>query len=264
MIKLLTSLTQKKIIVPFYHTVAEEPLPHVKNLYQMKTIKEFLIDVDFFLKHFEPIDVETLHNFHINKTVSKKPVFHLTFDDGMKEMYEIVAPILLKKGIPATFFINSVFVDNKALFYRHRESLEIEGIQVDDFLKKEKPYLTTKQIKELSKKGFTIGAHSIDHPYYYKIPLDEQLRQTRESLDFVSSIIDQKLKLFAFPFTDFNVSKQFFKEIKPDVDLCFGTAGLKKEVIPFNIQRICAEKGTINRVLKKEFLKYLGRFFLPR
>ncbi|MDR0206904.1 MAG: polysaccharide deacetylase family protein [Bacteroidales bacterium] len=284
MIRLLTSLTKKKIIVPFYHTVAEQQLPHIRHLYRMKTVKEFLKDLEFLLKHFEPIDVETLYQMHIHKTVPKKPVFHLTFDDGMKEMHEIVSPILLKKGIPATFFINSGFTDNKALFYRHRESLERDFTipttcgshpfnklmgnyapfeeKVIGFLHKEKPYLTTKQIKTLSQQGFSIGAHSVDHPYYNTIPLDEQLRQTRESLVFISSMVTQKLRLFAFPFTDYKVSKQFFEEIEPDVDLCFGTAGLKNDEIPFNIQRIAGEKRTyetLKKILGKEYLKHIVR-----
>jgi len=260
MIKILTFLTQKKIIVPFYHTVAEQPLPHIKHLYRMKTVEEFQKDLDFLLRYFKPIDVETLYHLHTHKIVPKKSVFHLTFDDGMKEIYEIVAPILLDKGIPATFFINSGFADNKTLFYRHRESLEMDDIQADEFLEKKKPYLTTEQIQTLSKQGFSIGAHSIDHPYYYTIPHVEQLRQTRESLDFVSSIINQKLRLFAFPFTDYNVSKQFFEEIAPNVDLCFGTAGLKNDEIPFNIQRIAGEKNKMvfmEAITKKEYLKFM-------
>jgi len=267
LINLQQIITRKKIIVPFYHTVAEQPLPHIKHLYRMKTVEEFQKDLDFLLKYFEPIDIETLYHLHIHKTVPKKPVFHLTFDDGMKEMYDIVAPILIKKGVPATFFVNSAFVDNKVLFYRHKESLECENISIDEFLEKEKPYLTTEQIKDLSKQGFSIGAHSIDHPYYYQIPFDEQLRQTRESLDFVSSILNQKLRLFAFPFTDYNVSKQFFNEIEPDVDLCFGTAGLKNDENPFNIQRIAGETRTFKSfevILLKAYLKYWVKFFLKK
>jgi peptidoglycan/xylan/chitin deacetylase (PgdA/CDA1 family) len=230
----------------------------------VKTVAEFQKDLDYLLKHFEPIDVETLYHFHINKITPEKPVFHLTFDDGLKEIYEIVAPILLKKGVPATFFINSGFVDNKTLFYRHQHSLQHE---VDDFLKIQKPYLTTAQIKELSALGFTIGAHSVDHPYYYEISFEEQLRQTRESLDFVASIVNQKLRLFAFPFTDFNVSREFFEEIKPNVDLCFGTAGLKNDEILCNLQRIGVERDkyeSLESVLKKEYLKYIIKFFFKK
>ena len=293
MINLLTSLTKQKILLLFYHTVAEQPLPHIKHLYRMKTVNKFQQDLDFLLQHFEPIDVETLYHFHINQIIPQKPVFHLTFDDGLKEMYEIVAPILLQKGVPATFFINSGFVDNKALFYRYHASLAIEKLKqknkltndlktailacsyenkktlfqyfsaqkVINFLNEETPYLTTKQIKSLSNQGFTIGAHSIDHPYFYEIPFAEQVRQTRDSLELVSSIVTQKLRLFAFPFTDYKVSKEFFEEIKSDVDVSFGTAGLKNDTIPFNLQRISV-KEKLQSVLKKEYLKYMVKLFL--
>ena len=181
-----------------------------------------------------------------------------------------MAPILVKKGVPATFFINSGFVDNKALFYRHCESLEIEfghdfsQQQILDFLNNEKPYLTTEQIQMLSNQGFTIGAHSIDHLYYCEIPVGEQLHQTRESLEFVSSIVNHKWRLFAFPFTDFNVSKTFFKQIEPWVDLSFGTAGLKDDKIPFHLQRIACEKDrliSVETILKRSYLKYIAKYF---
>ena len=299
LIRTLQKITKKKIVVPFYHTVAEQPLPHFKHLYRMKTVKEFQEDLDFLLKHFEPIDAEMLHHLHINKIAPKKPVFHLTFDDGLKEMYEIVAPILLEKGVPATFFVNSGFIDNKALFYRFHASLAIENLQkeekltgsikneilscsyedkeklfqyfsqqqVDDFLKKEPPFLTTAQIQALSKQGFTIGAHSIDHPYFYKTSFVEQVRQTLESLDFVASVVNQKLRLFAFPFTDFNVAKSFFEEIEPFVDLSFGTAGLKNDLIPYNLQRVGTEETkakSLRAVLEKEYVKYVVKFFLRK
>jgi peptidoglycan/xylan/chitin deacetylase (PgdA/CDA1 family) len=299
MIGLLQCITKKKVLLPFYHTVAEQQRPHIKHLYRMKTVTEFQKDLDFLLQHFEPIDAETLYHIHSSKTVPKNPVFHLTFDDGLKEIYETVAPILLEKGVPATFFINSGFVDNKALFYRYHASLAIENLkkegeltddlktkilacsyedkdtlfqyfpcqQVNDFLNKESPYLTVEQIRILSNQGFTIGAHSIDHPYYYKISFAEQLRQTRESLNFVSSVINQKLRLFAFPFTDDRVSKNFFEQIKPDVDLCFGTAGLKNDKISYNLQRIAGEKNNLEymeNILKKEYLRYIVKFFFKK
>lgn len=290
LIQTLQKITKQKIILPFYHTVSEIPLLHINNLYRMKTVSEFLKDLNFLLKNFEPVGIDTLYHLIIYNIAPPKPVFHLTFDDGLKEMYEVIAPVLLQKGVPATFFINSGFVDNKALFYRHHASLAINNLQkeektspklktdilscsyhnkeklfqyfsqqqVNDFLNKEKPYLTTEQIQALNKQGFTFGAHSIDHPYYCDISLAEQLRQTRESIDFVSFITNQKWRLFAFPFTDFNVSANFFEEVKPNIDLCFGTAGLKKSMIPFHLQRVAAERknyASLASILKKEYVK---------
>ena len=298
-ITVFQAITKQKIALPFYHAVAEQPLPHIQHLYRVKTVNEFLKDLDFLLKHFEPIDAETLHHFHSQNVTPKKPVFHLTFDDGLKEVYDIVAPILLQKGVPATFFVNSGFVDNKALFYRYHASLAVEELlqkgtltqwlkteilscsyknknnlfqyfskqQVTDFLKNETPYLTVEQIQTLNRQGFTIGAHSEDHPYYDELSLEEQLSQTLSSLEFVSSIVNQKLRLFAFPFTDFNISRQFFEELKPFVDLSFGTANLKNDEIPFNYQRIEGEKKTmvsLASIIKKEYLKYGVKYLLGK
>ena len=273
MVRTWQMITGKKILLPFYHAVAPCQLPHIRHLYRMKTTDEFECDLDFLLKTASPVDADTLYHYYVNGTVPEKPIFHLTFDDGLREMAEVVAPILLKKGIPATFFVNTGFVDNQALFYRYHASLAIEELQkegkltreqerdilscsylekdklfqyfprerVHVFLKQQKPYLSLSDILMLSRRGFTFGAHSIDHPYYYELPLNEQLRQTRESVRFIYHHVQQRLKLFAFPFTDFRVSKEFFKAIAVEVDLTFGTAGLKSDMVEFNVQRIPAE-----------------------
>ncbi len=47
----------------------------------------------------------------------------MTFDDGLREQYEFVAPILLKEGVSAVFFITTDFLDNRKLFYRMKISL---------------------------------------------------------------------------------------------------------------------------------------------
>jgi len=49
----------------------------------------------------------------------------LTFDDGLKEMKTVVAPILKKRNIPAVFFLTTDFIDNKDLFFRNKISLLI-------------------------------------------------------------------------------------------------------------------------------------------
>ena len=61
------------------------------------------------------------------KQLSQGKVF-LSFDDGLREVYTIIAPILKERGLPATFFITTDFIDNKKLFYRNKASLLIEAI----------------------------------------------------------------------------------------------------------------------------------------
>jgi len=274
-------------IAPFYHAVSDEPLPHIRHLYKVKTVSEFEEDLDFMLRYYEPISVDELITDEKGAVFYEdgRPLIHpsrpkmlLSFDDGLRSFYEVVAPILQKKGVPCICFINSGFVDNKALFYRYQESLNIEykgGVDVCSFLKEEQPYLTTPQIESLIKEGFCFGGHSINHPLYTTLSLEAQLEQTLDSCRAVSQIAGSVLSssypcYFSFPFTDTGVSLQFFQQISSTVSLSFGTAGLKLDLTPRHIQRIPMELGrpmdeknpSVAEILKGEYAYYIAKKFL--
>lgn len=93
----LVFLPVKKVILPVYHIVSDNYLLHIHNLYKSKTTKEFSRDLDFLLKHFDPIDLKQLIEItHENKQVTKN-YFHLSFDDGLRECYEVILPVLKEK-----------------------------------------------------------------------------------------------------------------------------------------------------------------------
>lgn len=117
------------LFLPFYHTVSNTELPHIQHLYPIKTAKQFEKDLDFLLQYFEPIAMDTLAKQIQQQKPFDRPSFHLTFDDGLSGCYHIIAPILKRKGIPASFFINSDFVDNQGLFYRYQVSLLLHHLK---------------------------------------------------------------------------------------------------------------------------------------
>ncbi|MBK9737295.1 MAG: polysaccharide deacetylase family protein [Saprospiraceae bacterium] len=125
----LISLSGRDIIFPFYHIVTDEIPIHAKHRYGIKSVKDFESDLEFLLKHFKALDLNDVLSLKRNKLSGKKPGFFLTFDDGLSEFYNVVAPILLRKGIPAACFINSAFVDNKQLFYRYKSSILIHHLK---------------------------------------------------------------------------------------------------------------------------------------
>jgi peptidoglycan/xylan/chitin deacetylase (PgdA/CDA1 family) len=248
-----------------------------------------------------------------NGNLLPKHAFLLTFDDGFREINDIVAPILQKKGIPATFFINTAFIDNKELCYQHKASILIEHIKrinsysfekkikeifkknnisfanisdcillikyqqkkvideiaklldidFNDYLIKNKPYLTTYQIKKLIKSGFTIGAHSIDHPLYYMLSLKDQIYQTIESIKEIRNKFGLGYGAFAFPHTDEKISKSFFLKINNTglVDVTFGTGGIKKDSLLFHYQRFSLEKPLIpaKKIIALQFARKIFR-----
>jgi peptidoglycan/xylan/chitin deacetylase (PgdA/CDA1 family) len=106
--------------------VSDDKAVHVCNLYPYKGIREFTEDLDYLLKYYVPIGLnDLLETIERNGEFARRS-FHLTFDDGFREVHDVVAPILLRKGIPATFFVNSAFIDNKALCFQHKGSILAE------------------------------------------------------------------------------------------------------------------------------------------
>lgn len=306
--------SNKKIIFPFYHAVNDITETHHLNLYKVKKIADFKKDIELLLKHYKPSSFEQIKKHLKTDSSPNKNQFVFSFDDGLREVYEIIAPILKQKGIPAVFFINSDFVGNKKLFFRSKyaiisnkisnnknaeklkeylkneklfdkdlphtlgskkqnienilnKSAEFLGISFSQYLKEKKPYMTTEEIKELQKQGFEIGAHSKSHLLYEHLTIEEKLTQTIDSLNFVQNKFNPKNKLFAFPFTDNAVEKGFFIKLYQTklVDFTFGTAGIKKDEIKNNIQRIPMDRfENAKQALNYNYLAYFLRTIIGK
>lgn len=116
-------------LFPFYHTVSPRLLPHISHLYRVLTPAEFEKDLDQMLKWFEPVSLGD----YLDRAGTKpgKRCMVLTFDDGLSGCHRYIAPLLRKKGIPASFFLNNRFIDNKSLFYRYKASLLVHQVKKD-------------------------------------------------------------------------------------------------------------------------------------
>jgi len=114
------------VLFPFGHIATDCAPPHVKHLYSVPTTAKFKSDLDFLCRQFRPIqlaELEELPRIRVSKVSAR--AFLLSFDDGMREVYDTIAPILRDKGIPAIFFLNSATIDNRRLMWRHKVSLLI-------------------------------------------------------------------------------------------------------------------------------------------
>lgn len=120
----------------------------------------------------------------------------------------------------------------------HLEQLaRIVGVDFGAYLAQHKPYLTRSHIREMIDAGFTMGAHSIDHPRYPELTEDQQFEQTVGSLRFIADEFGISYRFFAFPHGDDALSPAFFARIAPHVDLTFGMRGFVSDAVGFNIQR---------------------------
>jgi peptidoglycan/xylan/chitin deacetylase (PgdA/CDA1 family) len=303
-------------IIPYYHIVTDEDVPHVKHLYVFRNTKQFRADLDFFLANYTAVNLtDVIDHLKTGKILPPKS-FLLTFDDGFREMHDVVAPILKEKGIPATFFVATSFIDNLGMAHHNQVSVLIEHLvqhpdssllgEVENFLNQNsvhgkdlftrllairyqdkklvgdiaticgcdlagylssvRPYLTSEQIRSLLRQGFTIGAHSVDHPLYSELSLENQLFQTEESLRFLSERFQISYRAFAFPHTDRGVGREFFEtlHVSRQLDVSFGTDGMAKHFFPRNLERFTLEKTSLpaRRVLSKQYPKAIYRNLL--
>lgn len=117
--------------LPVYHCVSDENLLHLKNIIPYKNTRQFEQDLDFLSRHFQFVNWDEFKRFVTGSFQSKKKIALLTFDDGLREFYDVVMPILERKGIYAINFINPAFIDNTALMFRCKASLIVEKIKAD-------------------------------------------------------------------------------------------------------------------------------------
>ena len=289
-------------VIVYYHAVSEEPLPHVAPLYRHKTPGEFEADLDWLLGQLPPLGIDSL--LAVARGEPGRRGFFVTFDDGLREVAEVAASILRRKGVPAAVFLNPPFLDNAALFYRFKAALllgrlpgvsaaareeargllaqpspniatlsqalravsyrdrgildgvaAVFGVDFQAYLRQQRPYLTRQQAARLQREGWSLGAHSLDHPLYAEIPFQEQLRQTRESLLAVDEAFEPPHRLFAFPFTAHGVDEAFYTAARDSlkIEACFGTGGWFHEPARRLLQRVSLEgdKPTTGRFLRQ-------------
>jgi peptidoglycan/xylan/chitin deacetylase (PgdA/CDA1 family) len=110
-------------VVVYYHLVSDHEVPHVANLYRFRNVSQFTRDIDVLLRFFRPLALEDFLLCLEAKQAMASNSLLLTFDDGLKECYDVISPILKRKGVPATFFLCSAFVDNRDLAYDFKKSL---------------------------------------------------------------------------------------------------------------------------------------------
>lgn len=124
----LRNRIKRDLIIPCYHVVKRIDLPHIDHLYTTIDVKKFINDLDFYEQHFNFLNPTDLLNEKDSYKNLKGGVL-LTFDDGYKEIYEIIYPILKEKGIPAIFFITTDFVNNKTLAHFNKVSLILDALK---------------------------------------------------------------------------------------------------------------------------------------
>ena len=297
-------------IVLTYHSLSSlDAEPEInKNPYRTKSA--FTEDIVFIKNNFNVLSLKEF--LEINNKGGKFPERSLliTFDDGLAIQYDHMYPILKSHNIPATFFLNNAFIDNRDLHYERKiyiilrklnelqdnsverkiskavskdysdefnlknfiHKLEYNskntldtvadelGISFADYLNENKIYLTTQQIDIMLRNNMTIGGHSIDHPDFTELSLEDQVNQTLSCMNDLVSRFQLDYKAFAFPYNDRALDTALFERISDSIDVSFGSSGFARDEFKMHFQRGSIDNSTqgFKRAMAVLFSKYYG------
>ncbi len=154
-----------------------------------------------------------------SKKKIKGKYFHLSFDDGFRNIYKNAYPILLKYNIPAITFIPTRFIDvdwettSKYCIDIAKYKGVIETLKWDD-------------IREMSKNGYEFGSHTRSHTDLSKISDNSNILidEINGSKSDISNQLNIECDYFAWPFGEMKhineKSLQFIN--KAGFKACFG------------------------------------------
>ena len=150
-------------------------------------VETFRQHLDFFAEYFDVIQLSEL----TARLARGEAIGHslvITFDDGYRDNLVFAAPELLRRKLPATFFITTGFVGSRTVPWWDRGA----GIESE--------WMDWDQVRDLVGKGFEIGSHSATHPDFGKITSAEALIEVETAKAELRSRTGADPIAFAIPF----------------------------------------------------------------
>lgn len=152
----------------------------------------FRKQLDELSKYVEFVNFQDAVKLITDKSNVSKPMVAFSFDDGFEECYTYIAPILEEYKINASFFINPNFVEGDDTY--------IENFTQNIVKTPNKKPMRWEQIVDLHKRGFIIGAHTLDHYNINDDNIEELERQILDCKKIIEEKINDNCYYFAFPY----------------------------------------------------------------
>lgn len=151
------------------------------------TIRDFESFCAFFARYFEVIPFgEMVGRAEAGRDLSG--ALAITFDDGYRDNAITAAPILLRFGLPACFFIATDFIGTDRVPWWDQEL----GIRSE--------WMTWDDVRGLRDAGFEIGAHTRNHIDLGRVHGREAEVEIQGARDRLHDELGFRIDLFSYPY----------------------------------------------------------------
>ena len=123
----------------------------------------------------------------------------ITFDDGFKSAY-LASHIMDKYNVKGVFFVPTEFIDCENREQEKQFIINDLLLTEEDLTDQMKP-MSWENVKEMHRKGHSIGAHTLSHARVSTIKDDDKLKyELYNSKIILENILEHKICCFAYPF----------------------------------------------------------------
>lgn len=117
----------------------------------------------------------------------------ITFDDGFQSVIENALPELVKRRLPAIFFVTVDALGKRADWWPGTACYEVRD-----------PIVTAEQLRRLPAEGLTIGSHTLSHPRLTSLKDSDAIREIVLSRSTLQKLLGRSVCLFSVPFGEFD------------------------------------------------------------
>jgi len=176
-------IIEPRITVLLYHRVTDEVRDNLTV-----GVAQFERQMALVRKYCDVMSIEqVLESQHIVR--SKRPLVAVSFDDGYLDNYTNAAPILMRHGIPASFFVTTGIINSNKQF-PHDVRRGNPAI----------PMMNWDQLRTMRDSGFSIGSHTVNHIDCASEPVATVIEELAASHDKLKQELNIEQQIFAYPY----------------------------------------------------------------
>lgn len=191
--RLVAWLNRRNVSILCYHSVTRRPEAYPNDRHKMHLpVDSFLRHLDFLQAHYQIISLAEFVRARRENIRLPARAAILTFDDGVRNFFTVVAPLLLERGVPVTSFIMTG--ENFTPASASRSGLNGSWRPEDDT-----SYLSWSEVRQLATRGVEFGSHTCTHRSLTEITQAQARGELEESLNSLNTNLGQSSFPLSYP-----------------------------------------------------------------